>query len=420
MNKNLFYIYLSIFLVYVGYGLTLPLLPFFVERMSSSVMSQEDVSLHVGMITGIFALMQVLFAPLWGKFSDNIGRKPLFSIGLIGTALSIFIFGISSNLYWLYSSRMLGGIFSAAVIPVASSYVSDLSPIENRGKVLAWIGGASAIGATVGPAAASFLSNINLPVYSVSNFSFDEFSIPFTSISILLGFNLFLIKQLPEISNIDSSGFAVSIPKKVDPGKSREIPFSGEEVSIFSIVKSIRFLLILSFVSQYSLMLFEATFSLHAKYLINYGTLELGIIYSFCGGIMGIAQSFFIGHLIDKKGEKVLMPFGFLLTAVGIFSLMLFENLFLIILSVTILSVGISSITPSLSSLITKKFPQNTGSALGVQNSVDNLGKGIGAILGGILFALNIHLPFLSAGVLLLIIAFRLFRNFNNYKSGRA
>ncbi|QQS37187.1 MAG: MFS transporter [Ignavibacteriales bacterium] len=400
MNKNLFYIYLSIFLVYVGYGLTLPLLPFFVERMSSIVMNQETVSLHVGMITGVFALMQVLFAPLWGKLSDTIGRKPLFSIGLIGTALSIFIFGISSNLYWLYSSRIIGGIFSAAVIPVASSYVSDLSPIENRGKVLAWIGGASAIGATVGPAASSFLSNINLPVYSVSNFSFDEFSIPFTSISILLGFNLFLIKQLPEISNVDSSGFIVSIPQ-------------NEKISIVSIVKSIRFLLILSFVSQYSLMLFEATFSLHAKYLINYGTLELGIIYSFCGGIMGIAQSFFIGHLIDKKGEKVLMPFGFLLTAIGIISLMVFENLFLIILSVTILSIGISSITPSLSSLISKRFPQNTGSALGVQNSVDNLGKGIGAILGGILFALNIHLPFLSAGLLLLIIAAGLFGKYH-------
>lgn len=368
-------------------------------------MNQESVSLHVGMITGVFALMQVLFAPLWGKLSDNTGRKPMFTIGLIGTALSIFIFGVSSNLYWLYSSRVIGGIFSAAVIPVASSYVSDLSPIEKRGKVLAWIGGASAIGATVGPAAASFLSNINLPVYSVSNFSFDEFSIPFTSISILLSFNLFLIKQLPEISNKDSSSFAISIPQR-------------EKVSIFSILKSIRLLLFLSFTSQYALMLFEATFSLHAKYLTNFGTFELGIIYSFCGGIMGIAQSFFIGHLIDKKGEKVLMPFGFLLTAVGILSLMLFENLFLIILSVTILSVGISSITPSLSSLISKRFSQNTGSALGVQNSVDNLGKGIGAILGGILFALNIHLPFLSAGVLLLIIAYSLFRNV--YPSGSA
>lgn len=407
MNKNLFYIYLSIFLVYVGYGLTLPLLPFFVERMSSTVMSQETVSLHVGMITGVFALMTVLFAPLWGKLSDTIGRKPLFSIGLIGTAISIFIFGISSNLTWLYSSRILGGIFAAAVIPVASAYVSDLTPVGMRGKVLAWIGGASALGATVGPAAASFLSNVNLPVYSAYNFSFDEFSIPFTSISILLGLNLFLIKKLPKPSETDTEGIAAIIPRNV-------------KINIFSLIRSIRFLLILSFVSQYSLMLFEATFSLHAKYLINYGTLELGIIYSFCGGIMGIAQSFFIGHLIDKRGEKVLMPFGFLLTSIGIFSLMLFENLFLIILSVTLLSVGISSITPSLSSLITKRFPKNTGSALGVQNSVDNLGKGIGAILGGILFALNIHLPFFSAGVLLLIIAFSLYRNLYHTRSEKA
>jgi DHA1 family multidrug resistance protein-like MFS transporter len=401
MNKNLFYIYLSIFLVYVGYGLTLPLLPFFVERMSSIVMSQETVSLHVGMITGVFALMTVLFAPLWGKLSDSIGRKPLFSIGLIGTAISIFLFGISSNLTWLYSSRILGGIFAAAVIPVASAYVSDLSPIEKRGRVLAWIGGASAIGATVGPAAASFLSNINLPVYSAYNFSFDEFSIPFTSVSILLGLNLFLIKKLPKPFETDTEGIAAINPRNV-------------KINIFSLIRSIRFLLVLSFVSQYSLMLFEATFSLHAKYLINFGTLELGIIYSFCGGIMGIAQSFFIGNLIDKKGENVLMPVGFLLTAVGILALMIFKDFFLILLSVTILSIGISAITPSLSSLISKKFPHHTGSALGVQNSVDNLGKGFGAILGGMLFALNIHLPFLSASLFLLVIGISLLKNYHS------
>ncbi len=413
MNKNLFYIYFSIFLVYVGYGLTLPLLPFFVERMSSLPMSQETVSLHVGMITGVFALMQVLFAPLWGKLSDSIGRKPLFSIGLIGTAASIFLFGISNNLTWLYSSRILGGIFSAAVIPVASAYVSDLSSVKIRGKVLAWIGGASAIGATIGPAAASFLTNINLPnVFSIWNFSFDEFSIPFTIVTILLGLNLFLVKQLPGTASYGSD-FTSSITKKV------EIPFPGEKVNILSLIKNIRFLLILTFVSQYSLMLFEATFSLHAKYFTNYGIYELGIIFSVCGGVMGIAQSFFIGNLIDKKGENVLIPVGFLLTAIGIFTLMVFENLFLILLSVTILSIGISAITPSLSSLISKKFPQNTGSALGIQNSADNLGKGIGAIFGGVLFALNIHLPFLSAGLLLLIITLGLFKYFNYSRSAK-
>lgn len=414
MNKNLFYIYLAIFLVYVGYGLTLPLLPFFVERMSSTVMSQETVSLHVGMITGVFALMTVIFAPLWGKLSDTIGRKPLFSIGLIGTALSIFIFGISSNLTWLYSSRILGGIFAAAVIPVASAYVSDLTSVGMRGKVLAWIGGTSALGATIGPGIASFLTNINLPEsYNLWNFSFDEFSIPFTSVSILLGLNLFLIKLLPEPAAAVYESVSPLVIKKVDLDKSGEIPFLGEKINILSLIKSIRFLLILSFVSQYSLMLFEATFSLHAKYFTGFGTFELGIIFSVCGGVMGIVQSFFIGDLIDKKGENFLIPAGFLLTAVGILELMIFENLFLILLSVTILSIGISSITPSLSSIISKKFPHHTGSALGVQNSVDNLGKGFGAILGGMLFALNIHLPFLSAGLLLIIIAVGLFRKFN-------
>ncbi len=395
MNKNLFYIYFSLFLVYVGYGLTLPLLPFFVERLSSEyALNRETVSLHVGIITGIYALMQVLFAPLCGKLSDRIGRKTMLYIGLIGTAASIFVFGISGNLVLLYSSRILGGIFSAAILPVANAYVSDLSPFEIRGKVLAWAGGASALGVTIGPSAASFLTNINLPFKFVSwNFTFDEFSVPFTILAVLLVSTSLLIKRLPELSECDS--FSENIVQK-------------EKTNFFSLIKTLKLFLILSFISQYSLMVFEATFSLHAKYLFNYGAFELGIIFSVCGGVMGISQSFFMGNLIIRKGENFLVPVGFLLTSVGFFSLMFFENFYLILFGVFIISLGISAIIPSLSSLISKQFPYKTGSVFGIQNSIDNLGKGLGAILGGGLFALNIHLPFLSAGLLLLLISFGL------------
>jgi DHA1 family multidrug resistance protein-like MFS transporter len=396
MTKNLFYIYFALFLVFVGYGLTLPLLPFFVERLSSEyTLTRDAVSIHVGIITGIYALIQVLLAPLFGRLSDKIGRKPMLTIGLIGTAISIFIFGISTNLILLYLSRIFGGIFSAAVIPVTSAYVSDLSTIEKRGKVLAWLGGASSLGVTLGPAIASFLSNINIKTeYSVWYFTFDEFSIPFVLLSGLLIVSSILIKQLPahSCSNFGSSNSNIR-----------------EGINLLSIVRVLKLILILSFISQYSLMVFEASFSLHAKYLTNFGTFELGLIFSVCGGVMGISQSLFMGNLIVRKGENIIIPFGFLLTSLGFISLMLFHNFFLILLSVFIMSLGISAITPSVTSLVSKQFPNQAGSALGIQNSVDNLGKGIGAILGGGLFALNIHLPFLSVGFVLLVVSLSLF-----------
>ncbi len=400
MNKNLFYIYLSIFLVYVGFGLTLPVLPFFVERMSTAgELNRESVSIHVGLITGVFAFVQIFFSPLWGKLSDKIGRKPLFSIGLTGTAISIFLFGISYNLAWLYVSRVIGGIFSAAVMPVAGAYASDLTHAENRGRVLAWINGASSLGVTVGPAAALFLININVPnVLTGWNFTFNKFSVPFTALSFLIGFNLFLIRRLPKPSN--NGNVLRSTIKKFE---------------INNLVKKIKFLLILSIASQYSLMIFEAAFSLHSKYNLNYGPFELGIIFSICGGIMGLAQILFIGNLIAQKGEKFLLPVGFLLAAIGILALIIADNFNLILLSVLILSVGLSSISPSLSSLITKQVPQNIGAALGVQSSFDNIGKSSGAFLGGALFALNIHIPFLTAGLFLLLISLGLFRK--NYYS---
>ncbi len=117
-KKHLLILLLTLFIVMTGYGLTLPILPFYIERLAlTEGASASEAVFQVGALTGVFALMQFFFAPIWGRLSDQFGRRPLFLLGLGGYAIFMIFFGMGTNLKMLYAARILGGIFSAAVLP---------------------------------------------------------------------------------------------------------------------------------------------------------------------------------------------------------------------------------------------------------------------------------------------------------------
>ncbi|MDY6909303.1 MAG: MFS transporter [Thermodesulfobacteriota bacterium] len=136
MNRHLFILLICLVVVMKGYGVTLSVLPFHIERMAlAEGVTTQGVSVHVGMITGLFALMQFVFAPLWGRLSDRIGRRPVLVIGMLGFASANFLFGLSANLTMLYFSRFFGGSLSAAVLPVSAAFVADLTLESQRDEV---------------------------------------------------------------------------------------------------------------------------------------------------------------------------------------------------------------------------------------------------------------------------------------------
>lgn len=110
MKRPLFILLCSLSVVMTGYGVTLSVLPFHIERMAlAEGTSRSQASIHVGLITGIFAFMQFFFAPLWGRLSDRMGRRVVLAIGMLGFALANVLFGLSTNLTMLYTSRFLAG-----------------------------------------------------------------------------------------------------------------------------------------------------------------------------------------------------------------------------------------------------------------------------------------------------------------------
>lgn len=144
-KKQLLVLLACVFVVMIGFGVTLPVLPFYVERLAlAGGAPRQSIILHVGLLTGVYPLIQLIFAPLWGRWSDRIGRRPLVLIGIAGYVVAQVLFGLAASLRVLYAVRTIGGMLSSATLPVAAAYVADMTTEDERGRGVAWFGGAAA------------------------------------------------------------------------------------------------------------------------------------------------------------------------------------------------------------------------------------------------------------------------------------
>ena len=391
MNKRLFVLLFCLFVVNIGFGITLPVLPFYAERLAlAEGASTNTVGLHVGLLTGIYALMQLLFAPVWGVWSDRVGRKPLLLLGIAGYGATQVLFGAASDLWLLYAARIVGGALSSAALPAAAAYVSDETTAENRNRGMAWLGTAASLGVVVGPALGGTLARREWH-FSASwgHFVVDSFSVPFFAAAVLAFLVLFVAaKWLPESLGIK----VISIVEPERPGW-REL------------ANRLRPLLILAFIGQFGLALFEAIIALFAGARFDYGPAEVGAIFLVCGLVMGIFQSLLMtGYFTERISEIFRIVIGFVLMGISLASLGIAKNFSTVIGLVGALALGMAMIAPNLSALISKRAGSaNTGAALGVQSVANSLGQFIGPVLGGVLFGWNVGIPFFLTGLLLVV-----------------
>ena len=384
-KKEIGILLVCLFLVMIGYGLTLPILPFLVEKSArSNELFNLSPAIHVGVMTGIFPLMQFLAAPLWGRWSDRIGRSPVLAAGMGGYAFSLILFGWTDDLTLLYMFRLAGGLFSASVLPTVNSWVTDLSPIKNRAKMLAWTGGSASLGVIFGPVLSSFFMDVSwLRGWSWKLLIANAYTVPFViaggfSLLALAAVLLWLPYRQPSADNIaDHQG-----------------------VSSWHMIKGNMFpILIYALIAQGALSMFESTFALHALQILGYSVLEMGYIFMACGLGMSLSQIGLTGPLIDLWGEERLLPAGYLLVGLALLLLM-FANAFTIIIIVVLtLALGMALITPGLASLTSKISERNVGERMGLLASISSLGLAAGSFLGAGLYSLNIHLPYFSFAI---------------------
>ncbi len=383
----------------IGFGITLPVLPFYVERLALEAgASQQTVVLHVTLLTGVYSLMQLIFAPLWGRWSDRIGRGPLILIGIAGYVIAQVLFGLSTSLWLLYVARIVGGILSSATLPVSAAYVVDMTTTEERSRGMAWLGTAASLGVVVGPALGGLLSRRDWHFnWSAGHFTVDSFSIPFFTAAFLGLLTLIAaLRWLPE-----------SLPKRSEyDTDSAEAGSENVKTDWRTLVKDLSPLLALTLAGQFALTMFEGTFALFAQAKFDFGPTEVGYVFVVCGLVMTVFQAGAVGFLAGKINELIQIGVGFGLMGSGIALLAIAQTKFFVFAFVALLAFGMAFIAPNLAALISKRGgDKKAGVALGIQNAANSLGQAGGPILGGALFIWQINAPYLLSGAVLILLA---------------
>lgn len=171
-KKYLPLLFLIAFLTMLGFGIIIPILPYFAENIGAS-------SLQIGILFASYNVMQLLFAPIWGALSDRIGRKPLISFGLFGFSITFILFGIADTYTEMLAYRILGGIVSAAALPTVTAMVADVFPSDERAKGMGVIGAGIGLSFVFGPAIGGFLSpyGFSVPFFASGGVAFLTFLI---------------------------------------------------------------------------------------------------------------------------------------------------------------------------------------------------------------------------------------------------
>jgi DHA1 family multidrug resistance protein-like MFS transporter len=344
------------------------------------------------LLTGVYALGQLIFAPLWGRWSDRVGRRPLILIGIAGYVVAQVLFGLATSLWLLYAARILGGILSSATLPVSAAYVADMTTDEERGRGMAWLGTAVSLGFVVGPALGGMLSRTDLHFTArYGHFMVDSFSVPFFAAAFLGLLTFFAaVRWLPE-----------SLPSQV-PRAAGE----GTTTDWRSLARSLGPLLGLALVGQFGLAIFEATFALYAQAKFNYGPVEVGAVFVVCGLVMAVFQVGAVGFLAGRIREIYQIGAGFGLMGTSLALLVTARTTFSVFALVALLAFGMALISPNLAALISKRGgSRRAGAALGVLNAANSLGQTSGPLLGGALFIWQMNAPFVLTGALLVAAA---------------
>ena len=398
MKKHLSVLLACLFVVMIGFGITLPVLAFYVERLAlADGASRRVIVMHVTLLTGVYALMQLVFAPVWGRWSDRIGRRPLILLGIAGYVVAQVMFGLSRSLWLLYASRIVGGILSSATLPAAAAYVVDMTTKDERSRGMAWLGTATSLGVVVGPALGGLLSRRDWHLTgSAWHLKVDGFSTPFFVAAILGLLTLFAaLRWLPE-----------SLPATSGPDALAVNAPTGRPMTWRTLVRTLAPLLLLSFAGQLALAMFEGTFSLFAQARFNYGPADVGYVFVVCGLVMTVLQTGVVGFLAGKVNEMTQIGTGFAAMGAGIALLATAQTRILVLAFVALLSSGMAFIAPNLSALVsTRAGARRAGASLGIQGSANSLAQAVGPLLGGVLFLWQQTVPYLAGGTLLVALA---------------
>jgi len=359
-NRAVVSLIAAIFAISITFGLNMPLLPPLIAAVTARG-EAVSIPLHAGLLAAVFTFALGAAAPVWGAWSDRVGRRPLLLIGMGGFAATLFVFAAPAGLPALYAVQLLTGAAAAAVMPVASALVADLAPDDHwRASRLAWLNMALVAGFVLGPVAGTMADRLLLRDVAGQT----VLVTPFLAASVLA---LLVLAMLWRWAPGTPSGLPA---RRAGPG-----PQAG-----------VRALLALTFMVSLSIGVFEVAIAIRGGRTLGLSLGQVGALFTGCSLLMFAAQAAVFSPRVQPRGTAELLAPAFVVLAMGMAVAGFATSFPLYAVAVALFAVSGGVLVPVLAYWVSRRAGGAQGRQLGRQTAAAGLGQAAGSSLAGVLF----------------------------------
>jgi MFS transporter, DHA1 family, tetracycline resistance protein len=369
VTRPLLIIFLTIFVNLVGFGIIIPLLPFYAVTFGASPFT-------IGLLFAVFSLCQLIAAPVLGDLSDRRGRRPVLIFSLVGTVVSFVMLALAHSVWMLFLARIVDGL-SGGNVSTARAYVADVTEPKDRARAYGLIGAAFGLGFILGPALSGVLAGVSYtaPIWAAA---------AITLIAAVMAW-----MWLPETVHRAQAGTGNPL---------RSLPALLHRPLI-------RRVLVIDFIYWLAFAVFQTTLSLFAAQRFQFGPVQTGYLFAAFGLLGAIIQGGFIRHVVHRLGDKPTFLTGLAFGALGLVAVASAHTVPMFALALVPLAIGMGFGHPTMSSLVSLvSRGDEQGRVQGSASAVESLGRTIGPVWGNAsLQHFGESTPYISAAGLLLL-----------------
>ena len=384
------------FIDMVGLLMIIPLLPFYVKSLGGSGINIFGIHFGIGIITGFiiaaFTVAQLVSAPLWGRFSDRVGRRPTLLIALTASGIAYLIFGFAESLWLLFLSRIVQGA-GGGTVGVIQAYVADTTAPQDRARALGWLSATTNLGVALGPVLGSFAITLGkrdlMPgpaTLEMGHAAPGIFAAALCVINIAFAAR-YLTESRDASEHVHVEG---EVRRSSREAIWRVISHSKETSSRLIWIYAIA---IGAFQGSFSVL---ALF-LNARFQVTEQT--IGYFFMYIGSISVFTRVLLLGRMVDWLGEAKLSRVGLILLGAGVVGMPLSRNLWMLGIAVALIPLGTAFTFPCVTALLSRVIsPRERGLYMGMQQTYGGVARIIAPLFFGWSFdTLGVSSPYFFA-----------------------